>query len=357
MKLRTTALALLAAGVDHGCATGPDRKPGDPLEPMNRADLQVQRRLDRSVARPVAQGLSEGDAAAPAHRRSATSFRISGDLGNAANNLLQLKITDATEDIMRFAFNSTFGMGGLIDFATPAGLPKHHQDFGLTLGHWGVPSGPYLVLPLFGPSSVRDSMGLRRRLSLQPDQLHGTGGAQSAVRRCSSSARVLTCSARSDLLQAGGARQVFVRARRLYAAAPCAAPGLERQCRAVAELRGSERPAPRTQPAAGASGAPAGCRTTRIRVMPSKRRSRLRRVPRAHRPACRTTRDPGDSAHRRSGAWRVDAAPAGSAGRRNGASAAPACSDRFARRRRARRQPRRRRRNTALRLPRRFRAK
>ena len=70
-----------------------------------------------------------------------------------------MKITDATEDVMRFVMNSTFGIGGLLDFATPAGLPKHHEDFGLTLGRWGVPAGPYLVLPLFGPSSVRDSTG------------------------------------------------------------------------------------------------------------------------------------------------------------------------------------------------------
>jgi len=61
---------------------------------------------------------------------------------------------------MRLAMNSTFGIGGLIDFATPAGLPKHHQDFGLTLGHYGIPAGPYLVLPLFGPSSVRDGIGM-----------------------------------------------------------------------------------------------------------------------------------------------------------------------------------------------------
>ena len=58
---------------------------------------------------------------------------------------------DATEDVVRFAFNSTLGIGGLIDWATPAGLPKHHQDFGLTLAHYGVPLGPYLVVPVFGP--------------------------------------------------------------------------------------------------------------------------------------------------------------------------------------------------------------
>jgi phospholipid-binding lipoprotein MlaA len=158
MKMRTTALALLVAGLASGCATGPDRKPGDPLEPMNRDIFKFNDALDRAVAQPVAKGYQK---VTPQPIRQAISnfFSNLGDLGNAANNLLQLKITDATEDIVRFAFNSTFGLGGLLDWATPAGLPKHHQDFGLTLGHWGVPSGPYLVLPLFGPSSFRDSLG------------------------------------------------------------------------------------------------------------------------------------------------------------------------------------------------------
>ncbi|MFM0341238.1 MlaA family lipoprotein [Paraburkholderia fungorum] len=159
MKLRTTALALVATGLMAGCATGPDRKPGDPFEPANRVIFNFNDGLDRYVAIPVAKGYQK---VTPQPLRTAVSnfFSNLGDVSNFANDLLQLKITDATEDLVRFAFNSTFGLGGLIDWATPAGLPKHHQDFGLTLGHWGVPSGPYLVLPLFGPSTVRDSMGL-----------------------------------------------------------------------------------------------------------------------------------------------------------------------------------------------------
>ncbi|MFM0671336.1 MlaA family lipoprotein [Paraburkholderia sediminicola] len=159
MKLRNSALALVAVGLISGCATGPDRKPGDPFEPVNRAVFNFNDGLDRYVAVPVAKGYQK---VTPQPLRTAVSnfFSNLGDLTNAANALLQLKITDATEDFVRFAFNSTFGLGGLLDWATPAGLPKHHQDFGLTLGHWGIPSGPYLVLPLFGPSTVRDSMGL-----------------------------------------------------------------------------------------------------------------------------------------------------------------------------------------------------
>ncbi|CAG4902023.1 MlaA family lipoprotein [Paraburkholderia gardini] len=158
MKMQTSALALVVACVASGCATGPDRKPGDPLEPMNRAVFKFNDSLDTYVAQPIAKGYQK---VTPGPLRTAISnfFSNLGDLGNAANNLMQLHITDATEDVMRFAFNSTFGIFGLLDWATPAGLPKHHQDFGLTLGRWGVPSGPYLVLPLFGPSSFRDSVG------------------------------------------------------------------------------------------------------------------------------------------------------------------------------------------------------
>ncbi|ACC73255.1 MlaA family lipoprotein [Paraburkholderia phymatum] len=158
MKMRTAALALAAASLATGCATGPDRKPGDPLEPMNRAIFTFNDALDRTVAVPIAKGYQK---VTPQPLRQAISnfFSNLGDLDNFANSLLQLHIKDATESLMRFAMNSTFGIGGLIDFATPAGLPKHKQDFGLTLGRWGVPSGPYLVLPLFGPSSFRDGLG------------------------------------------------------------------------------------------------------------------------------------------------------------------------------------------------------
>jgi phospholipid-binding lipoprotein MlaA len=152
----TISAALSAVIGLGGCATGPGRTPGDPLEPMNRAIFSFNEGLDKYVARPAAVGYTK---VTPSPVRAAVSnfFSNIGDIGNFANDLLQLKITDATEDLVRFAFNSAFGIGGLIDWASPAGLPKHHQDFGLTLGHYGVPAGPYLVLPLLGPSSFRDA--------------------------------------------------------------------------------------------------------------------------------------------------------------------------------------------------------
>jgi len=164
------ACALMAAAIItgvSGCATGPERKASDPLEPMNRAVFSFNESLDRHLAKPVATGYTK---VTPAPLRTAFSnfFSNLGDIGNFANNLLQLNGTAAAEDLMRFTFNSTFGLGGLLDWASAAGLPKHHQDFGLTLGHYGVPSGPYLVLPLFGPSSVRDASGWIFTSALSP---------------------------------------------------------------------------------------------------------------------------------------------------------------------------------------------
>ncbi|VWC69055.1 ABC transporter [Burkholderia lata] len=157
-KVRIIAATVAASAVLSGCATGPNRNPNDPLEPMNRAMYKFNDTVDTNIAQPIAKGYQK---VTPTPVRTAISnfFSNLGDLGNIANNLLQLRITDATEDLMRVAMNSVFGVAGLIDIATPAGLPKHHQDFGLTMARWGVPSGPYLVLPVFGPSTIRDGVG------------------------------------------------------------------------------------------------------------------------------------------------------------------------------------------------------
>jgi len=155
----TMVAASLALLVTSGCATDAHRTPGDPFEPANRAIYKFNDVLDRTIAKPVAKGYQK---VTPQPLRQAVTnfFSNLGDISNFANNLLQLKVTAATEDLMRVAMNTTLGIGGLIDFATPAGLPKNPQDFGLTLAHYGVPAGPYLVLPLFGPSDVRDAIGM-----------------------------------------------------------------------------------------------------------------------------------------------------------------------------------------------------
>lgn len=141
------------------CATGPDANPRDPLEPMNREIFRINEDLDKGVMRPIAQVYTDYT---PTPFQTAVNnfFSNVSDVYSAVNNLLQGKPSRAAEDTMRVAINSVLGIGGLIDIATPAGLPKYKEDFGQTLGVWGVPAGPYLVLPVFGPSSFRDTGGM-----------------------------------------------------------------------------------------------------------------------------------------------------------------------------------------------------
>ncbi len=174
--IAATASLLALAATLGGCASSPARNPNDPLESVNRVTYKFNDTLDRTIATPVAKAYN---AVTPGPLRTMISnfFSNIGDATIMVNDLLQGKITDGTEDLMRIAMNSFLGIGGLIDFATPAGLPKHDQDFGLTLGHWGVPAGPYIVLPVFGPSTARDTVGLVADLKSDP-----TGYFRPAIR-------------------------------------------------------------------------------------------------------------------------------------------------------------------------------
>jgi phospholipid-binding lipoprotein MlaA len=149
-----TAIALSATG----CATGPNANPQDPLEPLNRATYQFNDSLDRYVAKPVAKGYNK---VVPQPVRSMVDnfFANLGDVTVMFNDFFQLHFMDGMNDLMRVGINSTFGVLGTIDIASKAGIEKRDQDFGLTLAHYGMPSGPYLVLPLFGPSTFRDAAG------------------------------------------------------------------------------------------------------------------------------------------------------------------------------------------------------
>lgn len=151
--------AVAAAAVLAGCATGPNANPRDPLEPFNREVAKINEDFDKGILRPIAEIYADY-MPTPVQRAAENFFSNVSDVYSAANNLLQGKPTRAAEDSMRVAMNTVLGIGGLIDIATPAGLPKYKEDFGQTLGVWGVPQGPYLVLPLFGPSTVRDTGGM-----------------------------------------------------------------------------------------------------------------------------------------------------------------------------------------------------
>jgi phospholipid-binding lipoprotein MlaA len=144
-----------------GCASipaGVEPSPHDPWESFNRSVFEFNEGLDAYLLKPVVTAYRF---ILPEFIREGiyNFFSNYGDLYTALYNLLQGKPGDAFNDLMRVAVNTTMGLGGLIDLATPGGLEKHKEDWGQTLGVWGVPAGPYVVLPFFGPSNVRDTFG------------------------------------------------------------------------------------------------------------------------------------------------------------------------------------------------------
>ncbi|HEY0878026.1 MAG TPA: VacJ family lipoprotein [Zeimonas sp.] len=156
--IRVLATLVLAAAT-VGCATtGPDgaAPARDPLEPVNRAVYEFNDAFDRAIAKPTAQAYEK---AVPDFLRNmiGNAFGNARDVWTAVNQLLQGKPGHAASDAWRVAINTTFGFGGLLDVASEAGIEKHNEDFGQTLGRWGVAAGPYLVLPFLGPSSLRDA--------------------------------------------------------------------------------------------------------------------------------------------------------------------------------------------------------
>jgi phospholipid-binding lipoprotein MlaA len=160
MRFRPILLALLGAGLLPACATLPpgERDPRDPYERFNRSTYRFNDALDRNVARPVATAYVKVTPA-PVRSGAGNFFRNLGSPTVIVNNLLQAKPRAFFTDTLRLVINTTIGIGGLFDPATQLGLPAGEEDFGQTLGRWGVPSGPYVVLPLLGPSTVRDTAG------------------------------------------------------------------------------------------------------------------------------------------------------------------------------------------------------
>ena len=153
-------VALISALALSGCATVPaaSRDARDPLEPINRTVYAFNDGLDKAVVRPVARGYR---AAVPQFVQTGVSnfFRNAKYPVTIANNLLQGKFMAAASDTARFTLNTTLGLGGLFDPATDVGLDLNDEDFGQTLGKWGVPPGPYVVVPFLGPYTLRDGIG------------------------------------------------------------------------------------------------------------------------------------------------------------------------------------------------------
>ncbi|KAF1044459.1 MAG: putative phospholipid-binding lipoprotein MlaA [Herbaspirillum frisingense] len=153
---RIGAFALAAAALT-GCATS--NNPNDPIEGFNRAMFSFNDTVDTVALKPAAQAY-DAVVPDPVQHGVGNFFGNIGDLWSSINQLLQGRIEQGVSTFMRVAINTTFGLGGVLDVATEARLPREKSDFGQTLGKWGVGSGPYVVLPFFGPSTVRDTAGL-----------------------------------------------------------------------------------------------------------------------------------------------------------------------------------------------------
>ncbi len=165
--LRAFSLTLLISAATTGCASLSgaihddidDSDAHDPFESYNRAVHSFNQSFDRTVATPVAETYQT----VMPHWADKGVTNFFGNLGDVlvlSNNLLQFKFQQAASDAARILFNTTAGLLGFIDVASHMDLPKHNEDFGQTLGHWGMPSGPYFVLPFLGPSTIRDTAGL-----------------------------------------------------------------------------------------------------------------------------------------------------------------------------------------------------
>ena len=191
-----SAVAALLLGLGSGCATTEHAvEERDPLQPVNRAVHSFNTTFDETIGKPLARGY-QAATPEPVDRGVTNFFANLDDVLIGINNLLQGKPGDAASDVGRFAVNSTFGMLGFIDVASSVGLDKHEEDFGQTLGVWGVGSGPYLVLPFLGPSTVRDTGGFIVDVNIDPVWDIDDPGARNAA------LAVMLIDQRADLLSA-----------------------------------------------------------------------------------------------------------------------------------------------------------
>lgn len=158
MRIKTSGLfaSILLAAMLTGCATQANK---DPLEGLNRGVYKFNDAADKAVIKPVA-GAYKAVMPGPVRTGVNNFFSNLGTVVTAINDLLQFKFSKAMDDSGRFVINSTFGLLGVIDVASMDNVPKNNEDFGQTLGYWGVGSGAYVVLPLLGPSTLRDTGGL-----------------------------------------------------------------------------------------------------------------------------------------------------------------------------------------------------
>ena len=141
-----------------GCATTGGTDSRDPFEGFNRGVFKFNQTVDNALFTPVGK-VYKAITPEPLDKGVTNFFSNLNDIAVVANDLMQFKPGQAVADVARFVFNSTIGLLGVFDVSTGMGLPKHNEDFGQTLARWGVGSGPYLMVPLFGPATLRDAAG------------------------------------------------------------------------------------------------------------------------------------------------------------------------------------------------------
>jgi len=165
VRIKSLALAFAAAGLLSGCASSGN--PKDPIEGFNRAMFAFNEGLDSVLIKPVATGY-EAVLPSPVRTGVTNFFGNIADLLIGVNNLLQGKGSEAFSDLGRVVINSTIGILGTFDIASEVGLEKHNEDFGQTFGRWGVGNGAYVVIPVFGPRTARDTVGLVLDVAADP---------------------------------------------------------------------------------------------------------------------------------------------------------------------------------------------
>lgn len=188
--------ALTATMLLSGCASAPEN---DPWQGWNHGAQAFNDTLDKHVVKPLAQGY---EWVTPQFVDDSITHAFSNvnDIGVTINDFLQFKLMQGGMDLGRFLVNSTVGLGGLIDAGEWMGLPKHNEDFGQTLAVWGVPAGPYLVLPIYGESSPRDTFGLVGDALMNPLTYVSIFGGTDAVAATSGSRVLEVIDKRAQLL-------------------------------------------------------------------------------------------------------------------------------------------------------------
>jgi phospholipid-binding lipoprotein MlaA len=191
-------LFLFSWSTVSGCATSSSNTAQDPFEGFNRSIFAFNEGVDKVILKPVAKGY-KAIMPEPLNQGVTNFFSNLDDVVVIANDLLQFKLTQAASDTGRIVLNSTVGLLGFFDVASQVGLTKHDEDFGQTLGYWGIGNGPYIVLPLFGPSSARDAFGFGTDTFLDP--LYYYAGSKNGIKTVAPYA-AKAVDERSDLLAA-----------------------------------------------------------------------------------------------------------------------------------------------------------